>query len=61
MSAWQLVEERKAMPGTMRCGPAWLSRTLRWGQYSPDFFGNLGERKLFQVVSVAIKLADSLS
>src|SRR5271170_3186292 len=46
--------------GTMRCGPIWLSRTFRWGHYSPDLFGNLGERKLFQVLGVAIKLAYAL-
>src|SRR5215469_963593 len=61
MSAWRFVEEPKAIRGTMRCGPNWLSRTLRGGQYSPDFFGNLGERKLFQVLGVAIKLPDALS
>src|ERR1700690_3335278 len=45
-----------------RCGaaPRWLSRTLCWGHHSPDFFGNLGERKIFQVVGVTIELADAL-
>src|SRR5882724_8457947 len=32
---------------------------VRWGSYSPDFFGNLRERELFQATRVAVELADA--
>ena len=34
-----------------------LSRTLRWGHYSSDFFSNLGEGVLFQVAGVVLLVA----
>src|SRR5207245_10618470 len=45
---------------TTPCGSTWVSRTLRWGQYSPDLFGNLGECVIFQVLRVAVEFADAL-
>src|SRR6266702_1134542 len=45
---------------TTPCGSTWVSRTLRWGQFSPDLFGNLGECVIFQVLRVAVEFADAL-
>ena len=38
-----------------------VGRMLRSGRYSPDLFGNLGERKLFQASGIAVELADAFS
>src|SRR5215813_6204250 len=43
----------------MRCGSILGSRTIRGGQYSPDLFGNLRQRVLLQVTSIAVEFSDA--
>src|SRR5260221_14579252 len=44
---------------TSCAAPPEVGRTLRWGHYSPDFFGDLGKCVLFQFLRVAVEFADT--